>query len=117
MELVLKNLTVKVYVSFLKFETSKMMYLKALPLMIITMIIVLYPLMVFPIDAQCYGCGQNSTVLKQALLEKQMEELKQKNEQLSQDSQIITLLAGILIALGCFTGIVIRLKTRVNIKK
>lgn len=27
---------------------------------------------VLPIEAQCYGCGQNSSVLKQGLLEKQL---------------------------------------------
>lgn len=27
---------------------------------------------VLPIEAQCYGCGQNSSALKQGLLEKQL---------------------------------------------
>ncbi len=74
---------------------------------------------VLPIEAQCYGCGQNTSALKQALFEKQMEELKQKDEQLGQDSQIIILLIGVSIGLGCVTGIVtwILLKTRKITKK
>ncbi|MDE1767438.1 MAG: hypothetical protein KGI27_14370 [Thaumarchaeota archaeon] len=57
---------------------------------------------IFPIDAQNYGLppseqATQSAALQQALIEKQMEELKQKDEQLGQDSQIITLLMGVSI--------------------
>jgi|GEM_PF-5940925 hypothetical protein len=89
-------------------------------LAITTISIVFLFLTILPIEAQCYGCdGQNSSELKQALLEKQMEELKQKNEQLDQNSQIITLLIGISIGLGSIAGIVtwILLKTRKILKK
>lgn len=79
---------------------------------------------IFPIDAQNYGLppseqSAHTTALQQSLFEKQMEELKQKNEQLDQDSQIITLLIGVSIVLGCVTGMVtwIVLKTRKITKK
>ena len=72
------------------------------------MIVVGLAPILFPyIQAQCYGCGQNTTALKQALFEKQTMLLKQKDEQLSQDSQIIALLIGVSISLACVTGIVI----------
>lgn len=37
-------------------------------MIVVTMICIIHTL---PIEAQCYGCGQNSSALKQALLEKQ----------------------------------------------
>ena len=67
---------------------------------------------IFPIDAQNYGLppseqATHTAALQQALFEKQMEDLKQKDEQLGRDSQIITLLIGVSIGLSCVTGIVI----------
>ena len=63
--------------------------------------------------------ASHTAALQQALFEKQMEDLKQKDEQLGRDSQIITLLMGISIGLSCATGIVtwIVLKTRKITKK
>jgi hypothetical protein len=85
--------------------------MKTLYLSIIAMAAVSLFSTVFPIDAQNYGLppseqAAHTAALQQALFEKQMEELKQKDEQLGQDSQIITLLIGVSIGLGCVTGIV-----------
>lgn len=44
--------------------------MKTLYFLIITMMILSLFSYVIPVRAQCYGCGQNSTALKQALLEK-----------------------------------------------
>ena len=46
--------------------------MKTLYLAIIIIAIVSLFSTVLPIEAQCYGCGQNSSALKQALLEKQL---------------------------------------------
>ena len=81
--------------------------MKTLYYSIIAIVIVSLPLIVIAAYAQCYGCGQNSSVLNQALLEKQTEEIQQKNEQLDQDSQIIILLIGVSVTISCVTGIVI----------
>jgi hypothetical protein len=90
-------------------------------LTVTTMLIVFLFSTVLPVGAQCYGygCGQNSTVLNQALFEKQTEVIQQQNEQLDHDSQIIILLIGISIGLGCVIGIIalIFLKTRKISKK
>lgn len=88
-------------------------------LTIITMLAVFSFSTVLPVGAQCYGCGQNSTVLNQALLEKQTEVIQQQNEQLDHDSQIIILLIVVSIGLGCVIGIItlIFLKTRKISKK
>ncbi|MGI0088293.1 MAG: hypothetical protein ACREBI_10130 [Nitrosotalea sp.] len=93
--------------------------MKTLHLALIVMATVSLFSTVLTVEAQCYGCGQNTSALKQALFGKQIEELNQKNEQLGKDSQIIILLIGVLIALGCVTGIAtwILLKTRKIIKK
>ena len=98
--------------------------MKTLHLSIIAIATVFLSSTIFPTDAQNYGLppseqATQSAALQQALIEKQMEELKQKDEQLGQDSQIITLLMGVSIGLGCVTGIVtwIVLKTRKITKK
>ena len=98
--------------------------MKTLHLSIIAIATVFLFSSIFSIDAQNYGLptseqAAHTDALQQALLEKQMEELKQKDEQLDQDSQSITLLIGMSIGLGCVTGIVtwILLKTRKITKK
>ncbi len=69
----------------------------------------------------CYGCNPgftNSTVLQEALNEKRLElqsqQLKQNEEQHTQDSQIIMILIAITIALGCavIALAIVFLKTR-----
>jgi len=58
--------------------------LKTSYLSIIVVTIVCLTLAIIPIEAQCYGCGQNSSALKQALLEKQIS-----NENMASSSPII----------------------------
>ena len=98
--------------------------MKTLHLSTIVIAIVFLFSTVFPIYAQNYGLppseqATHTVALQQALFEKQMEELQQKDEQLGRDSQMITLLIGVSIGLGCVTGIVtlIILKTRKITKK
>jgi hypothetical protein len=93
--------------------------MKTMYLAIIVIVTIFIFSNILSIGAQCYGCGKNDSALQQALLEKQTEVLQQQNKQLDQDSQIITLLIGVSISLGCVIVIVtwIFLKNKKIVKK
>ena len=92
--------------SFLRYVSPVRPMMKTLHLSIIMVVTIFIFSNILPIGAQCYGCGKNDSALQQALLEKQTETLRQQHQQLDQDSQIITLLIGVSISLGCIIVIV-----------